>query len=130
MEVHAQHPFLTSPFCCLEIPPSTSWKPSLTYLEISPLCRGANSRPLWSPVSCILTTPPLPHSPFPLPTVPLTQNACSLTTTLQYRLHTVRYSYKAKMIILDKVYKDMIYTLCTVQLKDHLKNMYFIFILF
>ncbi len=71
MEVHALNPFLTSPFCCLEIPPSPLRKPSLTYLEIPPLCRGANSRPLWSEVGCILT-PPTPPFLFPLPTVPLT----------------------------------------------------------
>jgi hypothetical protein len=63
MEVHTPNPFLTSPFCCLEIPPPISWKPFLTYLEIPPLCRGTNSHPLWSQVGCILTPP---HSPIPL----------------------------------------------------------------
>jgi hypothetical protein len=93
MEVHAPNPFLTSPFCCLEIPLPTSWKPSLTYLEIPPLCRGANSHPLWSQVGCILTPPP--HSPAPLSPsqrFPLL-NRCPLETTLRYRLHIVRYRY-------------------------------------
>ncbi len=67
MEVHAPNPYLTSPFCRLEIPPPTSWNPSLTYLEIPPLCRGVNSRPLWSQVGCILTPPPTPTFPFPPP---------------------------------------------------------------
>ncbi len=43
--------------------------PPFTYLETPPLC-GANSRPLWSQVGCILT-PPTPPFPFPLPMVPL-----------------------------------------------------------
>ncbi len=65
MEVHAINHFLASPFCCLEIPPPPSWKPSLTYLEIPALCRGASSHPLWSQVGCILTPPPTPQFPFP-----------------------------------------------------------------
>jgi hypothetical protein len=77
-------PFLTTP--------SLLGNPSLTCLEIPPLCHGANSRPLWSQVGCILNAPHPPHSPFPLPTVPTCSNACPLKTTLRYRLHTVRYN--------------------------------------
>ncbi len=40
-------------------------EPFLTYLEIPPLCRGVNSRSLWSLVGCILNPPP--SSPFTFP---------------------------------------------------------------
>ncbi len=92
MEVHAPNPFLTSPFCCLVIPPPISWKPSFTYLEIPPLCCGANSCPLWSPVGCILPPPLTPPFPFPSSNGFPYSNACPLTTTLRYRLHIVRYN--------------------------------------
>jgi hypothetical protein len=66
MEVHAPNPFLITPFCYVEISPLILWNPSLTYLEIPPLCRGANSRPLWSLDGCRLT-PPSSLFPFPPP---------------------------------------------------------------
>jgi hypothetical protein len=81
------------PFFLLRIPPPTSWKLSLTYLEIPPLCRCANSRPLWSQVGCILNPPP--RSPIPLS--PFQQfpllNTYPLKTTLRYRLHIIRHKY-------------------------------------
>ncbi len=62
-EVHASILWII-PFC-LEIPTLIPWTPSYL-LRIPPLCRGANFRPLWSLVGCILTLPPFPpHSPFP-----------------------------------------------------------------
>jgi hypothetical protein len=79
-EVPAPNPFLTSPFCCLEIPPLISWKLHLTYLEIPHLCRGANSCPLWSLVGC-------------------KPNACPLTTTLRYWLHIVQYKYECLLFL-------------------------------
>jgi hypothetical protein len=60
---------LIIPFC-LESPPLFLELPSYL-LGIPPLCCGANSRPLWSLVGCILTAPlflPIPFSPSP--TVP------------------------------------------------------------
>jgi hypothetical protein len=102
MEVHALNPFLTFSFCCLEIPLPTSGKPSLTYLEIPPLCRGANSRPLRSQVGCILTPPPLPCSPSPSQRL-LLRNACPLKTTLRYRLHIVRYTSTLTLFLSERL---------------------------
>jgi hypothetical protein len=91
--VHAPSPFPTTPFCCLEIPPLISWNPSLTYLEIPSLCRGLNSRPLWSLVGCILTPPPSPPFLFLPPNGSPYSNACPPTTTLRYRLLIIQYNY-------------------------------------
>jgi hypothetical protein len=86
IEVHAHNLFLSTPLLL--------GNPSLTYLEIPTLCRGANSRPLLSQVGSVLK-PPRPPPPFPLSPSNGSpcSNACPLKTTLRYRLHIVRYNY-------------------------------------
>jgi hypothetical protein len=56
-------PFLTTPLLL--------GNPSLTYLEIPPLCRGANSHPLLSQFGSILNPLTLPIPPFPFQRFPL-----------------------------------------------------------
>ncbi len=88
------NPFLITLFVAWKSLPLLLGNLPLTYLEIPPLCRGANSHPLCSLVSCKLTPPPF----FPIPLSPSQRfpfsNACPPTTTLRYRLHIVRYTYK------------------------------------
>jgi hypothetical protein len=100
MEVHAPSPFPITPFCSLEIPRLILWNPSLTYLEIPPLCRGANSRPLWPLVGCILTPPPSSLFPFPPPNGSPSQMHAPPMTTLRYQLHTVRYKYWVRQLFI------------------------------
>jgi hypothetical protein len=66
MKVHARNPV-----SAWKTRPYTSRKLFLTYLEIPPLCSGANPCPPLALVSCILNPPHPLHSPFPLPTIPL-----------------------------------------------------------
>ncbi len=56
-------PLFTNPFYLFG-------NPSFTYLEIPPLCCGANSRPLLSQIGSKLNPPHPPHSPSPPSTFP------------------------------------------------------------
>jgi hypothetical protein len=68
-----------------------SWTP-ITYLE-SLLCMWCDSRPLWSQVACVLTSPPFPSpSSFATPQWFPISNMCPPTMTLRHRLHIVRYT--------------------------------------
>ncbi len=65
MEVHAPNPFLTSPFCRLEIPPPTSWKPSLTLGN--PSFVSWREFPSTLVQGWLYSDPPTPPFPFPPP---------------------------------------------------------------
>ncbi len=69
MEVHAPNLFWTSPFCCLEIPPPTSWKPSL-YLLGNPSFVSWREFPSTLVPGWLYTDPPPPTPPFPFPLSP------------------------------------------------------------
>ncbi len=76
---------------CLESP---SPVPEPLLLTWNPSFACGDSRPLWSQVTCVLTSPlPLPSpSSFPAPQWFPISNMCPPTTTLRHRLHIVRYS--------------------------------------
>ncbi len=90
-----QNPLGNSPLPGKSLP--CSWSP-LTYLE-SLLCVWCDSRPPWSQVACVLTSPPFSSpSPFPFPQRFPVSNTCPSTTTSQNRLHIVRYTRDARVL--------------------------------
>jgi hypothetical protein len=102
--VHACSPLLATPFITLKSHPCPSGKLFLTYLEIPPLCRGANPCPLLTLVGCILNPPHPPIPPFPFQRFPLLKCMPSQDNITILALHSPK-QLQSKLSIIKSLFQ-------------------------